>query len=263
MSHLTALEAAMEDYLQEAPAVICRRLPRTNLTEQRDALLALADLRAEAAAAVLPLLEKTGYPHTELALEVLANSTDPQVGPALRKLILEQLPVLKRAQKRRRALPPRRSSVPAEVPFRAVLRALRGHPSVETEGFLLVAAHDWDPIFRAAAVSSLGWWEPLRRQEVLYTLQEARRDACPEVRQAARAALARLGERQALQWFRQTLTSEDPHRVHETIQIIATESLTLLWPDLDHVADSEDSDVAHHASEALERMSEEMEGRKK
>jgi hypothetical protein len=149
------------------------------------------------------------------------------------------------------------------VPFGAVLRALRGHPSLETEGFLLVAAHDWDPIYRVAAVSSLGWWEPLRRREALYTLQEARRDGCPEVRHAARAALARLGERQALQWFRQTLTSEDPHRVHETIQTIAAESLTLLWPDLDRVADSEDADVAHHAREALERMSEEMEGRRK
>ena len=263
MSHLAALEEALIDYLEEAPAVLCRRLPRTPLSDQRDTLLALADLRAEAAAAVLPLLLRAGYPHAELVLEVLANSSDPRVGPALRQLILERIPLLKRAQKRRRALPPRRSSVPEEVPFKAVLRALRGHASLETEAFLLVAAHDWDPVFRAAAVSSLGWWEPLRRQETLYTLQEARRDACPEVRQAARAALARLGERQALQWFRQTLTSEDPHRVHETIQTIATESLTLLWPDLDRVADSEDADVAHHAREALERLSEEMDGRRK
>ena len=263
MSHLAALEAAMLDYLEEAPAVLCQRLLRMPLPEQRDALLALADLRAEAANAVLPLLLRPDYPHADLVLEVLTYSADTRVGPLLRQLILERLPVLKRAQKRRRALPPRRSSVPAEVPFRAVLRALRGHPSQETEGFLLVAAHDWDPIFRTAAVSSLGWWEPLRRQETLYTLQETRRDPCPEVRQAARAALARLGERQALQWFRQTLTSEDPHRVHETIQTIATESLTLLWPDLDHVADSEDADVAHHAREALERMSEEMEERRK
>ncbi len=262
MSHLAALEAAIRDYLDEAPAALCRRLARAPLAEQRDALLALADLRAEAGAAVLPLVVRPGYPHAELALEVLANSADERVGPALRQLILERVSLLKRAQKRRRAVPPRRPSVPPDVPFRAVLRALRGHASLETEGFLLVAAHDWDPIYRLASVSSLGWWEPLRRREALYTLQEARRDSCPEVRHAARAALARLGERQALQWFRQTLTSEDPHRVHETIQTIANESLTLLWPELDRLADAEDADVSHHAREALERMSEEMEGRK-
>jgi hypothetical protein len=61
-----------------------------------------------------------------------------------------------------------------------------------------------------------------------------------------------------MQWFRQSLTSEDPHRVYETIQAIATEGLTLLWPDLDRLADAEDPEVALHAREALERLSEEM-----
>jgi HEAT repeat protein len=111
-------------------------------------------------------------------------------------------------------------------------------------------------------VSSLGWWEPLQRAEVLLTLQDARRDSNPDVRHAARAALARLGERQALLWFRQTLTSEDPQRVSETIQAIAAEGLTLLWPDLDRLADSEDADVAHHAREALERMCEDLDRRR-
>ena len=30
-----------------------------------------------------------------------------------------------------------------------------------------MAARDWDPTYRAAAVASLGWWEPLSRSEVL------------------------------------------------------------------------------------------------
>jgi len=155
-----------------------------------------------------------------------------------------------------------RPSVPPDVPYRAILRALRGHPSSQTEALLLLAARDWDPLYRMAALSSLGWWEPMRRSDVLLTLQEGRRDPSPDVRQAARAALARLGERQALQWFRQTLTSEDPQRVHDTIQTIAAEGLTLLWPDLDRLADAEDTDVAHHAREALERLSEDMDRRK-
>jgi hypothetical protein len=98
---------------------------------------------------------------------------------------------------------------------------------------------------------------------VLLTLQDARRDVNPDVRQAARSALARLGERQALQWFRQTLTSEDPQRVHESIQAVAVEGLTLLWPDLDRLADADDSDVAHHARESLERLCEDMEQRQR
>jgi hypothetical protein len=39
--------------------------------------------------------------------------------------------------------------------------------------------------------------------------------------------------------------------------------LTLLWPDLDRLADAEDSDVAHQAREALERMGEELERARK
>jgi HEAT repeat protein len=99
----------------------------------------------------------------------------------------------------------------------------------------------------------------MQRGSVQVALQDARRDANPDVRQAARAALARLGERQALQWFRQTLTSEDPHRVHDAIQTTANEGLTLLWPDLDRLADAEDVDVAVHARESLERLCEDME----
>ena len=82
------------------------------------------------------------------------------------------------------------------------------------------------------------------------------------MRQAARGALARLGERQSLLWFRQTLTSEDVHRVVETIQLAAAEGITFLWPDLDRIADAEESDAAPYAREALERMGEELERRR-
>jgi hypothetical protein len=259
MSRLAALEPSLADYLHEAPAALCARLARTRPAEQRDLLLALGDLRAEAAEAVLPLLAVPNHPHVELALEVLTWSAHPRVGPLLREWALAKVPMVRRAQSRRRALPPRRPSVPADVPYRAILRVLRNHPSQQTEAFLLLAARDWDPTYRLAAVGSLGWWEPLQRPDVLLTLQDARRDPNPEVRQAARAALARLGERQALQWFRQTLTSEDPQRVQDTILTVATESLTLLWPDLDRLADAEDPDVAHFAHEALERLCEDME----
>ncbi len=180
-------------------------------------------------------------------MESLVWSADPRVGPFLRDFALQRVAVMRRGRRRRSALAPPRPSIPPDFPYRSLLRALRACPGKPTEDFLLTAAQDWDPTYRAAALSSLGWWEPMQRKPVLRTLQEARRDANPDVRHAARAALARLGERLALQWFRQTLTSEDPHRIHEAIQAVAVEGLTLLWPDLDHLADAEDEDVAQLA----------------
>ena len=258
MSRMAALEPALAEYLGEAADALRTRLARSAAPEQRDLLLALIDLRAETAPAVLPLLAQGRAAYPELAMESLVWSRDPRVGPALVEFALQRVPVVRRARRRRSALPPPRPSVAADVPYRSLLRALRACPAKQTEDFLRLAAHDWDPTYRAAALSSLGWWEPVQRRLILMTLQEAKRDVNPDVRHAARAALARLGERQALQWFRQTLASEDPLRMHEAIQAVAVEGLTLLWPDLDHLADAEDADVAQLAREALERMCEEM-----
>lgn len=259
MSHLSALETGITEYLRETPASLGQSLAAASSAEQREILLALSDLRAEAAETVLPLLAVPRFAHAELALEVLTWSRDARVGPSLIEWAIRRVPMVQRAQHRRKSAAPRRSSLPPDVPYTAILRALRGHPSDRTESFLVLGSRDWDPLVRAAALSSLGWWEPLERAEVLLCLQEGRRDANPEVRQAARAALARLGERQALQWFRHGLISEEPQRMMETIQGVATEGLTLLWPDLDLLADSEDLEISLHAREALERMGEELE----
>jgi hypothetical protein len=260
-SRLAVLEPALEDYLQEAPRLLAAALPRAGRADQRDMLQALVDLRAEAAGVLLPLLSRGQCACPDLAVEVLRWSRDERVGSWLRVWAFRQVPMMRRGTGRRRALPPRRPSMPADIPYAAVLRALRGHPSRETETFLLLAARDWDPTFRAAAVSSLGWWEPMLGQTVLGAMQEARHDTNADVRQAARAALGRLGERQALQWFRHCLTCEEPQRVHEAIQLVATEGLTLLWPDLDRLADAEEPAIANHAREALERLCEDLHGR--
>ncbi len=123
---------------------------------------------------------------------------------------------------------------------------------------MLLAARDWDPIYRVAAFSSLGWWEPFLPAEVHRALANGRCDPSSEVRQAARAALARLGERAALDWFRQGLLAEELANVQEAIQVIANEGLTLLWPELDRLADSEAPEISQVAREALERLAEEM-----
>jgi hypothetical protein len=258
VSRLAALEGVLAGYLKEVPAELCARLPAASPTEQRDILLALNDLHAEAAPAILPLLERPRFALADLAVETLTWSKDGGVAAYLRQWAGRRLPMARRAQRRQRPMPPRRPSVPADLPYQAILRALRGHASAETEAFLLLAAGDWDPTYRAAATGSLGWWEPFERPQVLACLQRNRRDPSPEVRQASRGALARLGERQALQGFRQGLQSEDPQHVLETLLFVAGEGLTLLWPDLDKLADAPDSDLAHHAREALERLSEDL-----
>jgi HEAT repeat protein len=197
-----------------------------------------------------------------MMLDLLRISRNAQVGVRLRSWAAVKVPMQRRARSRRQALAPRQPSVAGDFPYRGVLRALRGHGSPETESFLLLAARDWDPVYRQAAVSSLGWWEPYRRPELLHTLGLARRDPNPDVRQTARAALARLGERSALQGFRTALTGEDNHRIHEIIQLAAQEGLTLLWPDLDRLTEADDFDIAQHARDALECLSEDMENRR-
>lgn len=258
VSRLAALEPVLSDYLHEAPQCLCEAVPQSQGDEQRETVLALLDLKAEAAPVLIPLLEQGKLEPADLAVEVLTWSRDPRTGFWLREWAGKKVPMDRRSLRRRRALPPLRRTLPAGFPYEAVLRSLRGHPSGNTEAFLVLASRDFDPAIRAAAVGSLGWWEPLHRYEVHGALEETRRDGNADVRRGARAALARLGERQSLQWFRQLLTNDDMQRVHEGVHWIAAEGLVLLWPDLDRLADSDDPELAYHARESLERLSEDM-----
>lgn len=258
MSRLRALETGFRDYVTQSAREMAGALASARDDERAELLHALREMQADAGTEIMALLRRPDESWSELAVETLRWSGNARVAPWLRHWLARHVPMTRRAQKRRRTFPPRRSSVPDEVPYQAGLWALRGHESEETEAFLVLAARDWDPTFRAGALGSLGWWEPRRRAEVLACLQQGRRDPSLEVRQAARAALARLGERQALQWFRQALVAESNQHLHESLQVIADEGLILLWPELDRLADSKDPEVAHHARETLERFSEEL-----
>lgn len=257
MARLAALEPALRDYLDETPRLLLEQLPRLQGADRADALRALDALRADTGKVLLPLLQGPTTEHTELAVDVLRWSRDPEIGAWLRTYAGRQVPMQRRSNGRLRAAAPRRPSV-TSVPYRAVLRALRGHPAPETEQFLMLASRDWDPTFRAAAYGGFGWCEPYLRREVIACLKAGRRDPSPEVRQAARAALARLGERSSLQWFRQALHGENTHNLYAAVQVIAGEGITLLWPELDRVADADNLDLALHARESLARLSEEM-----
>jgi len=258
-SRVAALEGAFRDYLKDASPQLLSRVASVQGAEQADILKALAELRIDAGAVLLPLLKRTTGTPRGLVIDVLRWSRDPAVGLALRDIARNQVAMDKRARSKPAADFPRKPSVDPAIAYVNVLRCLRGHPCVETEKVLMLACQDWDPTIRLAALSSLGWWEPLLREDVRACLATCRRDPSPEVRQTARAALARLGERGSLHWFRHALLADDPSQVAQATHLIADESLTMLWPDLDRLLDSNHPDVVLHAREAVERMSEEME----
>lgn len=257
-SRIAALESAFRDFLKEAPGRLLANLRSAQGPELADTLHALDDLRVDAAAELLPIVRQAPAQQRGLMIVLLRWARDPSAGAVLREYGRELVPMEKRAKAKPQAEPPRRPSLGKEIPYGEILHSLRGHPSAETERFLVLACQDWDPHIRIAALSSLGWWEPMLAVDVRETLRKCRRDPSPEVRQTARAALARLGERASLHWFRQALLADDPHQIAEAAHVIANEGLTLLWPDLDRLLDA-DPDIALHAREAVERLAEEME----
>lgn len=257
---LEAIESAIADYLTLAPIELILQLDSAQGADLEDLLLALADLRVDAAESLLPILKRNDdFPEMERALGVLRWSSDPRVGAWLCEYGHRQVDLEARQRPARNWFSPKRGGIGSDVPYVALLAAMRGPMTRDTEEFLILAARDRDPIYRQAAVASLGWWEPIHSSEVIQVLEETRRDAVAEVRRAARAALARLGERSALQWFRQALASDDVTQQHEAIHFVAAEGLTLLWPDLDPLIESGKPEIAYHAREAVVVLSEEME----
>jgi HEAT repeat protein len=258
ISRLTAVDRSLQQYLDQARREVPQRLERASGQELTDWLPAVQDLRADAGTALVRVLrENPNLPMMEHAVLALGWSRTPQAAAYLRETAARALTQVPRRQVRWWQRRPTGSG-PTEVAVAALL-ALRHHPSPETEQLLLAGARSADFDIRAAAIGSLGWWEPLRRNAVRMYLQDARFDNDADVRHAARAALARLGERQALQWFRQGMASDNRQVVMESIQAIADEGITLLWPELDQFADEEEPELASCAREALEQMQEELE----
>jgi hypothetical protein len=252
--------AGFTDYLSDAPGRLVEELQSAGVENLADLLLALEDLRADAAAVVLTNLGAWPPAHRRLGVRLLRWSPDRDVGRWLLDWVDGAITPIRRARRGSRAAAPSRPSVPASFPYAELLYALRGHPSSETEALLLLAARDWDPTIRLAAVGSIGWWEPLERAGVLQALDQARGDANGDVRRAAEAALARLGERRALQTFRCWLAGETEAGVPDAIRYIAAERLYWIWPELDALADGEDAEIAAAAREALEQMREDLAG---
>jgi hypothetical protein len=260
LGELLTLEDAFVDYLTDAPAGLCDSLTEAGDDRRLDLLAALEDLRADAATVVLPLMRSWPAGHRIAAVRLLAFARGPEVAATLIAWVRQWVHPERRARRAPRPSSPPRPSVPEAVPYAAILRTLRTQPACDTETFLVHAARDWDPTIRAAAVGSLGWSDPLDGVAVTSVLHLAREDANADVRLAAEAALARLGERRALQFFRQTLVGESETPVPEAVRRVAAEGLTWLWPELDSLADADDPEIAYNARESLEQMREDLTG---
>jgi hypothetical protein len=250
IQQLELLAEPLADWLQDARVLLPLRLGKASVEEQADLLHAAIDLRADTAAVVRPMLEGKQLQDPGLAIESLAFTKHYGAGDWLCNWVRER--------GTRSKWNVWRKDKDAKSVYMSVLHALRHFPCWDAEQVLVNATSSRDNRIQMAGLGSLGWWEPLNHGTVLRCLHEARYSRSMAVQTAAQAALARLGERQALQWFRRQLVAESSDRVHHVLDRIAQEGIVLLWPDLDHLADAEDGDIAHHACESLEMLREDF-----
>jgi hypothetical protein len=229
-------------WLAGAPDRLLARFATASTEEQGAILRCLFELRADVTRLFPHLPDRRSAWWTE-AVRALRWSQSPAAGPVL-------------AGQANRLSRKVRNHERAAI----VLTALRGHACYESERALLRAATTVHAPIRAAAVSSLGWWAPYDPDRVVHAIRAARTDPDADVRGAAVAALARLGERAAITEVAAGLHSEEPAIRAETAARIASEELTWLWPDLETAAASEDAETALAASEAIEQLRERLFG---
>lgn len=251
-------EPVLREYLHDIAGDLTRLLERTQGRARRESLMALAELQADTDDAALTLLGDPNFTDRPAALRCLRWSKSPVAASALCGIARHALTGERSARWLRR-LGVGRKPIPTDD-VRAALVALRGHPCEEAERVLLHYAGRPEPEWRLAAFRSLGWWEPLRRGEVLHAVKSARQDPHADVRRTALAAAARLGECAALQIVREQLARETSAAVLDAIRLCAAEGLSWLWPELDQLTESDDPTVAAEAWEAIERLREEFLG---
>ena len=224
-------------WLAEAAPRLLRRFPHAP-AEIRVALLrCLLELRAEVASlfSQLPDRRAAWWPQ---AVACLTWSKSPRVGP---QLVGQAARWLSSRRDRSAAVP--------------LLAALRGHPSRNAEA-LLVDVATTDRKLRLVALGSLGWWPPYDPPAVLRALRIARTDPDEPTRHAAVAALARLGDRAALAELQAGLKTEEAAVRLATIDRVADEQISWLWPDLQELADGQEIEAGLVAVEAVERLRE-------
>ncbi len=251
-------EPVLREYLHDISRDLTRLLESTQGRGRREILKALCELQADTDDMALTLLGDPSFQDRAEALHCLRWSKSPLAPSALCGIARHALTGERSARWLRR-LGVGKQSVPTEEVL-ATLKGLRGHPSDEAERVLLQYVSRPEAGWRQAAFQSLGWWEPTRRDEVLQAIRAGKQDANADVRRAAMAAAARLGECAALQMIRETLTIEKQEIVLDTIRLCASEGLSWLWPELDVLTESDDCVIAAGAWEAVENLREHFMG---
>ena len=251
-------EPIMREYLHEIGAELLHQVTQASGRAQLELLEVLAELRHDTEETMLSLLAKDDFVHREMAIRCLRWSKSASALTALCELA-RQGGSGERSGRWLRRLGVGKQEIPLSEVF-AALEALRGHPSLEAERILLTFLNRPEPEWRLSALRSLGWWEPLSRGEVLAAIRTARQDEHPELRRAALAVSARLGECAALQIIRDGMWRENPAPVRDAIQLCGNEGLSWLWPELDALTEADDATIATEAWDAIERVREEFLG---
>ena len=99
---LSAIEPMVVEYLADAPKALLRRLDRGAERDLSDLLVAIEDLRIDAADRLLPRLPRLSAVQREQAIAALTWSKDERVGPWLREEARRLVPMDRRARSRRR-----------------------------------------------------------------------------------------------------------------------------------------------------------------
>ena len=251
-------EGVMREYLHDLGVDLVRMLPGANGRAIREILQAINELHADSGEVVLALLGEPEFPYRSEAIACLRWSTSPLAASLLRGTVAHATQGGRCPKWLRKLGVGQSPSNPVEV--EACLLALRGHPGEETEQVLFDCVRHQDIAWRQASLRVMGWWEPVRRPEMIFAIRDARQDSQPAVRRAALAAAARMGECASLQTIREMLERDNLHQVQDAIHLCKTEGLSWLWPDLDLLTESDHPQIVSEAWEAIERIREEFMG---
>ena len=123
-SRVASLETAFREFMKEAPAKLLARVRTARGTELVDILHALGDLRVDAAAELLPLVQRSVCEERALMIDVLQWSRESCVAGWLRDYARDKVAMVKRSQARRQVDVPRRPSISGHVPYRNILHSL-------------------------------------------------------------------------------------------------------------------------------------------
>jgi hypothetical protein len=231
IKRIAECENGIQDWLSEAPDYLQSQCQSDDPQSRFEAVHALRELNVDCSEWVMSIFAEVRPDERHLYLPLLHPSTD-RAAEFVRKLALQAL-----------NLQSARAQEPLAV---AAIRALQCFPSIESERVLVNAIdHAW-PEIRHAAWDAVGWWTPCGT-EFVQRIQKQSRSSDSATNDSALCALARLGNRKSLNVLRSRLRNSRAERVHQTLDMISSQGIALLLPDIDALSQSDDPEIALRA----------------